>query len=113
MDELNPFEVTEIISINKNHSCLYLLLESSKKMSVVVHPTNVFDYFNNIVDQDKAKQLHSFSIARSICHIAVQIIDHSDNYQCYRVSCRICRLLLTVLLSRKHEKLLCIIKKSN
>ena len=35
-------------------------------MSVVVHPTKTFDYFNNIVDQDKARQLHSFCIARFI-----------------------------------------------
>ena len=82
-------------------------------MSVVVHPTKIFNYFNNIVDQDKVQKPHSFFIARSICHIAVQIIGHSDNYQCYCFSCRICRLSLTVLLSRMHRRLLCIIKKNN
>ena len=82
-------------------------------MSVVVHPTKIFNYFNNIVDQDKVQKPHSFFIARSICHIAVQIIGHSDNYQCYYFSCRICRLSLAVLLSRMHRRLLCIIKKNN
>ena len=74
-------------------------------MSVVVHPTKILNYFNNIIDQDKAQKLHSFSIARSICHIAVQIAGHSDNYHCYCFLCRIYRLLLTVLLSRKHGRL--------
>ena len=36
-----------------------------------VHPRKIFDYFNNIFDQDKAKKLHSFSIARSICHMSL------------------------------------------
>ena len=78
-----------------------------------VHPRKIFDYFNNIVDQDKAKKLHSFSIARSICHIAVQISSHRISYMCFCFSCRIFRLLLAVLLSRAHGKLLLIIRKSN
>ena len=46
-------------------------------MSVVVHPTKTFDYFNNIVDQDKARQLHSFCIARSIYHVYTLVSDHA------------------------------------
>ena len=42
-------------------------------MSIKINPTKVVDYFNNIVCSEKAKQLHSFSITRSICHLAVQI----------------------------------------
>ena len=78
-----------------------------------VHPTKIFDYFNNMVNQDKVKKLHSFSIARSICHIAVQVSNHSVNYMCFCFWCRIFRLLLSVLLSRRHGKLLLIIRKSN
>ena len=74
-------------------------------MSVIVHPIKVFDYFYNIVDDDKTKNLRSFSIARSICHIGDEIDDHSDNCQCHCFSCRIFKLLLTVLLSRNYGRL--------
>ena len=48
-------------------------------------PTKTFDYFNNILDQDKVKKLYSFSISRSICYIAIQISSHSINVSDFRV----------------------------
>ena len=94
--KLSPFEVTEIISIIKNYLSMFIFTsrKQCKKMSVVVHPTKIFDYFNNILDQDKAKQLHSFCVVRSICYIATLITDHGNNYRCFCFKCRICRLLI-------------------
>ena len=97
-----PFEVTEIISLRRDYFlCLYfLVLESSKIMPLKIDPTKVLDYFNNMVDPSTATQLHSFSIGRSICHLAVQTDGHSLHYRCHCFSCGICRILLTMLLSR-------------
>ena len=75
-------------------------------MSVVVHLTKSFDYFNNVVDKDKVKMLHPFSIARAVCYIDDQIDNHSENHQCHCFSCRIFKLFLTELLSsRKYGRL--------
>ena len=82
-------------------------------MSLVIHPTNIFQYFDNVDDQEKVKQLLSFCIARSIRHVVLLIHGHSDNYRCHCFSCLICRLLVETLLSRRHEKLLQIVKKDN
>ena len=68
-------------------------------MSVVVQPTKSFDYFDNVVAEDKVKMLHPFSIARAVCYIDDQIDNHSENYQCHCFSCRIFKLFLTELLS--------------
>ena len=102
------FQLIQII-----HQHLYLLLESSKKMSAVVHPTKFFEYFDNLIDTGKAFQPYSVSVARSIHHITKQIKGHSNNYKCYCFLCWICWLLIVVLLFRKYEKLLCIIKENN
>ena len=77
-------------------------------MSIKISPTKVLDYSNNIVYPEKAKQLYSFSIARSICHLAAQI-----DRLIHRFYCRICQILLTTLLSRGQQKLLKIVKKNN
>ena len=82
-------------------------------MALEINPAIVLEYFNNIVDPPKTKQLHSFSIARSICHLAVETDGHNLTYHCHCFSCRICRILLTELLSRGHQKLLQIVQKSN
>ena len=49
------------------------------KMSPPTDPIKVLAYFNNIVCPTKAKQLRLFSIARSTCHLAVQIARHNLN----------------------------------
>ena len=74
-----PFEVTEIISLRRDSfsTFVFLVLESSKKMSLKIYPTKVLDCFSNMVDPFRAKQLHSFLIARSVCHLAVQIDRHN------------------------------------
>ena len=82
-------------------------------MSVVIHPTKTFEYFDNVVDPVKTQQLYSFCIARSAHRVVPLIHGHSDNYDCYCFSCLICRLLIQTLLSRRHENLLQIVKKDN
>ena len=92
---------------------ILFLLGSSKKLSVVVHPTNIFLYFDNFLNPDKVKKLHSFCIARSICYIATLIKGHRDSYKCHCFKCLVCRLLVSVLLSRSHKKLLYILDGKN
>ena len=110
------FEVTEIISIKRDYFSVFIFssrkqYEKKSKVSLQINSTNILGYFNNIVYPAKTKQLHSFSIARSICHLSVQIDGHNLTYDCDCFSCRICRILLTTLLSRRHQKLLQIVKK--
>lgn len=89
----------------------FLVLESSKKMSLKIVPAKVLDYLNKMVDPFRVRQLHSSSIARSMCHLAAKIDGHNLQPHCHCFSCRICRILFTTLLSRNHKKLWQIVKK--
>ena len=82
-------------------------------MSLKIKPTKIVDYSNSIGDSTKAKQLHSFYLARPFCHLAVLIDCHNLIYHCHCFFCRICRILLTSLFSRGYQKLLLIIRKKN
>ena len=82
-------------------------------MSVVLHPLNIFLYFNNTLTPVKAKKLHSFCLARSIRFIAAFTKGHNDNYRCHCFKCLTSRLLIGVLLSRGHKKLLFIVDSKN
>ena len=82
-------------------------------MPVMVHPTNIFLYFDNFLSPDKAKNLHSFCIARSIRYIATLIKGHSDSYRCHCFKCLVYRLLISVLSSGGRKKLLNIVNSKN
>ena len=82
-------------------------------MSVVVHPTNIFLYFDNFLNPEKAKKLHSFCIAKSIRYIATLIKVQSDSYRCHCFRCLVCRLLISEVLSAGHKKLLYIVDGKN
>ena len=82
-------------------------------MSVVVHLTNIFLYFDNFLNPDKAKKPHSFCIARSIRYIAALIKGHSDSYRCNCFKCLACKFLISVMLSSGHKKLLYIVNSKN
>lgn len=69
-------------------------------------------FFNNIVSLERAKELHSASIARSIKVLFKKYNLHSRNYSFFCFEGRIFRLLFSVLHSRKHLNLLCKIKKT-
>ena len=100
-------------------NCLYcnfffiVILGSSKKISVAVDPINIFLYFDTSLNPDKVKKLHSFCIAKSIRYIATLIKRHSDSYRCHCFKCLLCRLLISVLLSRGHKRLLYIVNGKN
>ena len=79
-------------------------------MSAVVHLRNIFLYFDNHLNYAKAKNLHSFCIAR---YIATLIKGHSKSYKCCCFKCLVCRLLISILLSRGHKKLLNIVTSKN
>ena len=74
---------------------------------------NIFLYFDNYLDYAKAKNVHSFSIARSIRYIVTKIRGHSLSYKCHCFKCLVCRLLMTELISREHLKLLLIVTARN
>ena len=61
---------------------IYLLLQkqypsAETKKFFRIDPREVLTYFNNTVCPCRAKQLHSLSIAKSICHHAIQINGHN------------------------------------
>ena len=82
-------------------------------MSAVVHPKNIFIYFDNNLNYAKVKNLHSFCIVQSVWYIATKINGHSNNYSCCCLKCLLCRLLLSILLSRGHKQLLSIVTCRN
>ena len=78
-----------------------------------IDPEQIFDYMNNIVNYEKAKKLTSITIARCIYHITLEIKEHSLNFNCHCFKCRVCRILLAILVERKQGKLLLLINTSN
>ena len=67
----------------------------------IIPPSKTIEYFDNIIDQNKAKNLHSICIARSIRFLMENVRGHNDHYRCQCFKCRVCRLLMNELLSRK------------
>ena len=57
--------------------------------------------------------LHCFCFVRSIRHIATIIRGNSKKFKCHCFKFLVCRLLLSVLLSRGHKKLLSIVTHRN
>ena len=76
-------------------------------MSVKIDPREVLS-FNNIICPVRARQLYSFSNARSIYHLAVQINRHNSSHHDHCFLCRHYQVVLTTLLSRGHQKILLI-----
>ena len=78
-----------------------------------IYPEQVLDYFNHVVSLEKAKKLTAITMARYICHITKEIQGDNENLHCYSFKCRICRVLLFVLVERKNEKLLLLVNMNN
>ena len=78
----------------------------------IIPPSKTIEYFDNIIDQNKAKNLHSICIARSIHFLVENVPGHNDHYRCQCFKCRVCRLLVNELLSRKYFSFLKYINKS-
>ena len=57
-----------------------------KRMSVSIIPKKVIEYFNNIVCEIKANELHSFCIARSVCYLQLSTRNHDREYNCFCMS---------------------------
>lgn len=78
-----------------------------------INPENIFNYMDNIVSTDKITKLMFVSIARSICHVTLQIKSHGSDYCCHCLKCCIYGILFTVLSQRKKEKLLLFVRTDN
>ena len=90
-----------------------IVKKEKEKRPVVVHPEHIFLYFNNHLNYPKAKNLHSFYLARLIRYIFSLIKGHNNSYKCHCFKCLVCRILIGVLFSRGHKKLFTIVANSN
>lgn len=88
-------------------------LGNCNKMSINIHPTEVVLNFDNHVCYLKAKRLRSLFVARCIPHIATQTRRHTSEYKCYCFKCHICQMLIYVLFSRGHLRLMSITTPNN
>ena len=77
-------------------------------MSIVVHPENIFLYFDNNLSHFKVKNLHSICLAKSIRHIYSLTKEHNKNYKCCCFECLVYQMLVGKLFFRGHKKLLTI-----
>ena len=78
---------------------------------MIIHPRNIFLYFNNFLDEEKATKLQSFCIVQSICYIACQTKVRNREHKCFCFKCRVRQLLMSILLSRGQKNILCIVAK--
>ena len=77
----------------------------------IIPTSKTVEYFCDIVDQNKAKKLHSICIARCIRFLVEHVRGHNGKLPFHCFKCRICRVLMNELLSRKDFNLLKVIKK--
>ena len=68
---------------------------------------------NNFVDFEKANKLDSITTVHCICFLVTEIEGHNSYFHCHCFKCRICCVLLNVLVRRKNDKLLFLINISN
>ena len=54
---------------------IFLFLIGLKKLQNI-YPEQIFDYSNNIVSQEKPKNITSVTIARCICHVLLETKGH-------------------------------------
>lgn len=107
------FLVREIILTKQNYDCTYLFISSRLLKIQNIYPEQVFDYLNHIVSHKKAKTLTSVTIARCFCHVAMEIKSHNENYSCHCFKRCISRILCSVLVERKQDKLLLLLNMNN
>ena len=91
----------------------FLPLGNFSKMSINIRPTDIFLYFDNHVCYLKAKRIRSLCVARCIRYIATQTRRHNSEYKCYCFKCHIWQMLIYVLFSRGHLRLMFIIMPNN
>ena len=82
-------------------------------MSIVVHPENIFLYFDNNLSHFKVKNLHSICLAKSIRQIYPLTKEHNKSYKCCCFECLVYRMLVGKLFFRGYNKLLTIVTNSN
>ena len=75
----------------------------------IIPSLKILEYFYNAIDQSKAEKLHYFCAARAVCFLYEDVKGHGKHFCCYCFKCRICRLLMYVMLCRKHHHYLKII----
>ena len=91
----------------------FLSLESSKEMSINIHPTNIFLYFDNHLCYSKAKSLCSVCMARCIRYISSKTRRQNSEYKCHCFKCRVYRMPHFVLFSRRHLRFMSILSANN
>ena len=82
-------------------------------MSINIHPTNIFLYFDNHLCYSKAKSLCSVCMARCIRYISSKTRRQNSEYKCHCFKCQVYRMPLFVLFSRRHLRLMSIVTANN
>ena len=82
-------------------------------MSISMHLTNIFLYFGNYLCHLKAKVWYSVCLAKCIRFICSKTRRHNSKYKCYCFKYQVCGMLVNVLFSRGHLRLMSIITTNN
>ena len=75
-------------------------------MSIHVQRFDIFDYFENAVNYAKAQNLHVFSITVILQYHSEMSKEHSKNYCCHCLKCRIYRLFAQTLVYKGYKNIL-------
>ena len=83
-----PFEVTEYISVTKVYPSTYIFTSRKQYKMEIIPLSKTIEYFDNMLDQNKVKNLHSICIARGIRFLAKNVCGHNDHYwcQCFKLN---------------------------
>ena len=78
-----------------------------------IYPEQIYDYFTHVVSYEKAKKLTSVTIIRCICHITLEMKGHNENFNCHYFKCYVCRIIQSILVERRQDKLLLLVNMNN
>ena len=81
-------------------------------MSINIHATNISLYFDDHLMLFKSKKF-MFCMARCIRYISSKTRRQNSEYKCHCFKCRVYRMLLFVLFSRRHLRLMSIVTANN
>ena len=92
------------------------LIDIHKKLFPLSSPaflTTFCNYFDSVLDYQKAAKLYSPCLVRCVCFLISKTSKHHPDVTCICFKCKLARMFITILCCRRHLALLSIMSKNN
>ena len=113
----NPFALTEIIFTRDCCSSTFFLslADCKGKMKSIRFGKDIYSYMSNIIDENKARELGSVSVARFYCFLLTEAVFHENVGQppCFCFRCHLKNLVREILVERDKQRMLLVVTINN